>query len=285
MPNARPSLIRRALVQMDLAFWYLHAHPADLAVLGLPTLVAISGLAVTVVGVLQAWDLPWPLLYVLFGVAVPTALLWLMMFAPLPSAVFAWRRAGGTLPSTNECFSFVTGRALRLAPKAISIFFLLLLGVFFLGLPLLAYGPRISLVPIVVLFENESRAYRRSSRLLKEDLAIRLLAALYFGLSLVMALLLSLPRLFLLMTSKLGSGPNGLLETPASRWIWDHLWIVESLGGGTLLAVISVAWCVSMTLLYRDIRMVREGERLRGKLESLRQQLTPGTAVEAGARP
>ncbi len=92
---------------MDLAFWYLHADFSQLAALATPTLVAVFGMAVVLVSITQTWDLPGVLLYVLYAIVVPTIVLWLAVFLPLPSAVFAWRRRPARCRKPANVFNFV----------------------------------------------------------------------------------------------------------------------------------------------------------------------------------
>src|SRR5580692_2780380 len=127
MTSRHTSRTRRALVQMDLAFWYLHAHFGQLTLLAAPTIVAVCGIAAVLVAILQNWDLHPFLLYILFAILLPTVVVWVGTFLPLPSAVFAWRRASGTLPETGECFRYCLSRSGRLVPVALKLFFAYLL--------------------------------------------------------------------------------------------------------------------------------------------------------------
>ncbi len=95
---------------MDLAFWYLHAHFTQLAALATPMLVAVFAMAVVLVSITQTLGSAGCFAYVLYAIVAPTIVLWLGVFLPLPSAVFAWRRASGTLPETGECFQFCVQR-------------------------------------------------------------------------------------------------------------------------------------------------------------------------------
>jgi hypothetical protein len=278
MTTRHSSLTRRALVQMDLAFWYLHAHFAQLAALATPMLVAIFAMAVVLVSITQTWDLPGVLLYGLYAIVVPTIVLWLGVFLPLPSAVFAWRRASGTLPETGECFQFCVQRMGRLIPVALRLFVYYFLWFVFFGVPLLYFGPRTCAAPAIALFEDERRIFQRSKRLLKEDTAIYILAALYLGIFLALLLLLFLPRIFL-------ASQGRLVESSTSRWLADHLWIGEALGCAVLISAVAVGWCISMTLLYREVRIVREGEFLRDKVDELRREYLAAQPSEASVRP
>jgi hypothetical protein len=189
-----------------------------------------------------------------------------VIFLPLPTAVFAWRRAAGSLPETGECFRFCLSRWRRLLPIAVQLFFAYLLWFTFFAVPLLYFGPRTGAAPAIAIFEDDRRIFYRSRRLLKEDIAIRLLAVLYFGMFLTLGLLVFLPRILL-------SSQGRMVESVSSRWLVNNLWIVEMLGCAVLLTAVAVGWCISMTLLYREVRIVREGEPLRDKIQQLRQEL------------
>ncbi len=114
-------------------------------------------------------------------------------------------------------------------------------------------------------------------RLLKEDIAIRLLAFLYFTILLALGFLLFLPRIVLATQGR-------LVESSASRWLFDNLWIVEVLGSAALVSAIAVGWCISITLLYREVRVVREGEFLRDKISQLRRELLAVNPAETAER-
>ena len=285
MNRQHSSLVRRALTQMDLAFWYLRAHPTELFVLGAPTLAALSLVAVAVVAVIQTWELPGIFSYVLFAIAVPTVVTWIVVLAPLPCAVFAWGRASGSPPAPGECFAFCRRRLRRLLGVSLRLFFSCLLWYMLFGLLILVYFPRSCVAPVVALFEENRRISERCRRLLKEDLAVRVLAGLYLGVLLALAFLLFLPRLWLILQDAIGQTPNSALETPVSRWIWDHLWIAETIGSGMLLSAMAVSWCISITLLYRDIRVEREGELLRGRVAQLRRDLFGERTTESAPQP
>jgi hypothetical protein len=275
--SKRHSQTRRALVQMDLAFWYLHAHFAQLAALAAPTLLAICGIAVAAVTITRTWELPGFLLYVLYAIVVPVMVVWVGVFFPLPAAVFAWRRASGSLPETGECFRYCLSRWRRLLPVAVRLFFLDLLSFILFGVLLLYFGPRTCAAPAIALFEEDRRIFQRARRLLKEDIAIRLLALLYFAILLALGFLLFLPRIVL-------STQGRLVESSASRWVLDNLWIAEMLGSAVLVSGIAVGWCISITLLYREVRIVREGELLRDEIGKLRHDLLGVNRPEAAER-
>jgi hypothetical protein len=275
--SKRHSQTRRALVQMDLAFWYLHAHFAQLAALAAPTLVAICGIAVAAVTITRTWELPGFLLYLLYAIVIPVMVVWVGVFFPLPAAVFAWRRASGSLPETGECFRYCLSRWRRLLPVAIRLFFIDLFSFILFGVLLLHFGPRTCAAPAVALFEEDRRIFQRARRLLKEDIAIRLLALLYFAIFLALGFLLFLPRIAL-------STQGRLVESSASRWVLDNLWIAEMLGSAVLVSGIAVGWCISITLLYREVRIVREGELLRDEIGKLRHDLIGVNRPEAAER-
>jgi hypothetical protein len=142
---------------------------------------------------------------------------------------------------------------------------------------LLYFGPRTCAAPAIALFEQDRRIFQRARRLLKEDIAIRLLALLYLAIFLALGFLLFLPRLVL-------STQGRLVESSASRWVLGNLWIAEMLGSALLVSAIAVGWCISITLLYREVRIVREGELLRDEIGKLRQELLAVNAPEAAER-
>src|SRR5262249_12818674 len=137
------------------------------------------------------------------------------------------------------------------------------------GIPLLAVWPRTCLTPLVALFENERRIFRRARRILKEDLAVTLLGFLYLGMGLVLGGLVVLPRL-LIATPALGAH---LVDARWRPMILDNLWIFETMSAALLLTSIAVSWWMSLTLVYHDIRWVREGELLKRQITLLREKL------------
>jgi hypothetical protein len=52
-----------------------------------------------------------------------------------------------------------------------------------------------------------------------------------------------------------------------------------------LISAVAVGWCISMTLLYREVRIVREGEFLRDKVDELRREYLAAQPSEASVRP
>ena len=213
----------------------------------------------------------------LYAIVVPTLVVWVGVFFPLPAAVFAWRRASGSLPETGECFRYCLSRWRRLLKVAVRLFFIYLLSFILFGVLLLFFGPRTCAAPAVALFEEDRRIFGRAHRLLKEEIAIRLLALLYFAIFLALGFLLFLPGL---------PSPRKVAWSKAARraWMLDNLWIAEVLGSAALLSAIAVGWCISITLLYREVRIVREGELLRDKLGQLRQELLGLNRAEPAER-
>jgi hypothetical protein len=264
MATPKPTLVGRTLVQIDLAFWCLHEHPLHLAGLGLPILLASGLLTVAVTAVARTWTLSPILNYALYVIVFPWFAALIVTFAPLPGAVFAWHRASGQVLTPGQCFLWCVRRGPRLARVAFVLGFGYLLGLALFGLPLLIIWPRTCLAPHVALFENERRIFRRGRKLLREDTAIIALAALYLCLSVVLSGLLFLPRF--LLESK-------FLETSWARTVKEFWWAVELVGGGILLSAMALCWCISLTLLYREIRRVREGEELRERLQIIRERL------------
>jgi hypothetical protein len=125
------------------------------------------------------------------------------------------------------------------------------------------------MTPLVALFEDERRIFRRSRRILREDFGVALMVSLYLGMGIVLGGLVVLPRL-LLGTRMLGAH---LLE---ERWrpvIVDHLWIFETTSVAILLTAIAMSWWISLTLVYHDIRWIREGEDLKRRIARLRAKL------------
>ncbi len=114
---------------------------------------------------------------------------------PLPCAVFAWKAAQGETATAGECFAWCWRRAGRLLWVLIRLGLLWLVSLLFFGLPLLWVWPRTCLTPLVALFEDERRIFRRSRRMLREDLAVPLMGFLYLGMGIVLGGLVVLPRL------------------------------------------------------------------------------------------
>ena len=92
---------------------------------------------------------------------------------------------------------------------------------------------------------------------------------LYLGMGIVLGGLVVLPRL-LLGTPMLGAH---LLDARWRPTIVDHLWIFETTSVAILLTAIAVSWWISLTLVYHDIRWIREGEDLKRQIARLRAKL------------
>jgi hypothetical protein len=263
MASRQTSLIRRSFSQVDLAFWCMHEHLRPLSVLALPSFLMISALAASVALVVRTWDLPPIYNFLLYGLCYPTVSLWVFTFAPLPCAIFAWHRSQGRLLSPGECLAFLLARSGRLMGVATKLGFYYLLWFLLAGLPLLWFWPRTCLAPMVALFEDDRHIFRRARRLLKEDVAVYVLAIVHFCLLVALAVLIFLPRILVAAE---------LFETPLSAALAKYLWAAEVLGLAVLLSAISVSWSLSLTLLYDHVRQLREGEALRKRIAELRDK-------------
>jgi hypothetical protein len=269
MARGKTPLLRRILVQTDCAFWCIHDRLDVLAFLGLPTLVALMASGLGLVATWRTWELP-PLVHVVIGGAVvPFVALFIFTALPLPCAVFAWKAALGETATAGECFSWCRRRAGRLLGVLLRMSMLWLVSLLLFGLPLLWFWPRTCLAPLVALFEDERRIFRRSRRILREDLAVPLMGFLYLGMGIVLGGLVALPRL-LLATPALGAH---LVDERWRPMIVDQLWIFETLSVAILLTGIAMTWWISLTLVYHDIRWVREGEDLKRRIAQLRVKL------------
>jgi hypothetical protein len=269
MARPKTSILRRILVQTDCAFWCIHDHLDVLAYLGLPTLSALLASALGLVAIWRTWDFPAVVDVVIAGVLCPLLALFIFTALPLPCAVFAWKSAGGEAATVGECFSWCRRRAGRLAGVLIRLGLLWLVSLLCFGLPLLWVWPRTCLTPLVALFEDERRIFRRSRRILREDIGVTLIGSLYLGMGIVLGVLIVSPRV-LLATPMLGAH---LLEGPWRTVVLDHLWIFETMSGAILLTAIAMSWWMSLTLVYHDIRWIREGEDLKRRIARLRAKL------------
>jgi hypothetical protein len=269
MARPRTSAVRRILVQTDCSFWCIHDHLDVLAYLGLPTLATLLFSALALVGIWRTWEFPVVVSVLVAGLLAPFLAFLVFTALPLPCAVFAWKAAGGEVATVRECFSFCRRRSGRLLGVLFRLGLLWLGSLLLLGLPLLWVWPRTCLAPLVALFEDERRIFRRSRRILREDVGVALMGFLYLGMGIVLGALIVLPRL-LLGTPMLGAH---LLD---ARWrpvIVDHLWIFETMSITILLTAIAMSWWISLSLVYREIRWVREGEDLKRRIALLRERL------------
>jgi hypothetical protein len=269
MARPKRSLLRRILVQTDCAFWCIHDHVEAIAYLSLPTLAALAMSALLLVGIWRTWDIPPPVFFLIAAVPVPLLLLFIFTVLPLPCAVFAWKAACGEPVTVRECYSICWRRRGRL----IGVFFrlgLLWLGsLLCAGLPLFWVLPRTCLTPLVALFENERRVFWRSRRILREDHGLTLMGFLYLSMGIVLGGLVVLPRL-LLGTPMLGAH---LLDASWRPLIVEKLWIFETTSVAILLTAIAVNWWIALTLVYHDIRWIREGEDLKRRIAQFRAKL------------
>jgi hypothetical protein len=97
-------------------------------------------------------------------------------------------------------------------------------------------------------------------------MSITLMGMLYLCMALVLAGFVVLPRL-LVSTPALGSN---VLDSRWRRLIADYLWIFETVSIASLLTAVAVTWWVSLTLVYHDIRRIREGEELKRRIAAYR---------------
>lgn len=270
MAAAEKSLMRRSLIQSDIAFWCIHEHLDVLAVLGLPTLIAVLSGALGMAAVWSFWDFSPFTNYVLAAIVIPFVLLWIFTVLPLPCAVFAWKTARGESPTARACFGFCWKRRGRLFRVIFWMSLMWLGSLILFGIPLLWVIPRTSLTPLVALFEDVPRIFYRSRRVLREDFgALAMLGSLYMAMGLVLGGLVVLPRL-IFGTSMLGSH---LIDARWRPMLVDHLWIFESLSVGVLLTAIAMSGWISLTLVYHDIRWDREGEGLKMRIARVKETL------------
>ncbi len=269
MARRKKSLARRILIQTDCAFWCIHDHVTELFYLALPTLIAIVSGALALIGLMRSSDLPPFVTFLLGGFLVPFFTLVSFTALPLPCAVLAWKTARGEPASVGECYAWCGRRIGRLVGVFVRLCLIWLFSLVLFGIPLLYFWPRTCMAPIVALFENDKRVFRRAKRILREDQGVALLGFLYFGMALVLGGLVVLPRL-LLATPLLGAH---LLD---DRWrpaVVSRLWIFETASVAMLLTGVAVAMTMSLTLIYHDVRYVREGEELKQKLAQLKEKL------------
>ncbi len=269
MARPKPSVVRRILVQTDCAFWCIHDHVGVIAYLALPTLAALVMSALLLVWIWRTWEVSAAVGFLILAGPVPFLLLFIFTALPLPCAVFAWKTAGGEPATARECYAWCWRRMARLLSVLVRLCLLWLVSLLLFGIPLLVVWPRTCLTPLVALFEDERRIFRRSRRILRDDSAVTLIGALYLGMGIVLGGLVVLPRL-LLGTPMLGAH---LLD---ERWrpaIVGQLWVFETTSVAILLTAIAVNWWISLTLVYHDIRWIREGEDLKRRIALLRAKL------------
>ena len=205
------------------------------------------------------------------SLVAPVLALCIFTALPLPCAVFAWKSANGETATIPECFAWCWRRAGRLMGTLLRLALIWLLSLVLLGLPLLWFWPRTCMAPLVALFEDTPRIFRRSTRILREDFGVSLMGFLYLAMGIVLGGLVVLPRV-LLGTPMLGAH---LID---ERWrpaVVDRLWIFETMSVSILLTAIAMSWWISLTLVYHDIRSNREGEYLKRRIAQLRSRLAP----------
>jgi hypothetical protein len=272
MASPKKSILRRILVQTDCAFWCIHDHLDVLAYLGLPTLGVLLAGALALVGAWRTWDFPPLVDFIAGGVALPFLGLCVFTALPLPCAVFAWKAALGEKATVGECFAFCGRRSGRLLSVLVRLALLWFGSLLLLGLPLFWVLPRTSLTPLVALFEDTRKVFRRSERILREDFSVMLMSFLYLAMGIVLGGLVILPRL-LLGTPMLGAHVLDERWRPA---VVDRLWIFETMSVAILLTAIAMSWWIALTFVYHDVRWYREGEGLKRRIALLRGRLASG---------
>lgn len=270
MPTTEKSLLRRALVKSDCAFWCIHDHLDVLAVLALPTLAAVLS---TTMALAAAWtfrDFDPLTNYALLAIVVPFLMLLIFTALPLPCAVFAWKAASGEVATARECLAFCARRSGRLFRVFFRLCWLWLVSLVLFGIPLLWVVPRTSLAPLVALFEDTPKIFYRGRRVLREDVGVlTMLGSIYLVMGLVLGGLVVLPRA-ILGTRMLGA------HLVDGRWrtvIVSNLWIFEFFCAAVLLSAIAMSFWVSLALVYHDIRWHREGEGLKRRIAHLRSRI------------
>ena len=265
MARSKRSLFQRVLVQTDCAFWCIHDNLSTIGLLALPTLGVVVALGLGLIQVLRTWNLETDLNVLLVFASFPV-LAFCFTLLPLPCAVFAWRAVEGQTATVGECFGWCFQKSGRLISVMIRLGLIFLASMLLGGIPLLWAWPRICLTPVVALFESGRRIFQRSQRLLRADLSIASIGFLYICMGLVLGGLVILPRL-VLGTPMLGAN---LLDAKGQRLIVEYLWIFETISIAILLTGIAVTWWMSLTLIYADIRGVREGDNLRRRIAAYR---------------
>jgi hypothetical protein len=240
--------------------------------LALPTLVAVALTALALVTVWRTWSFPAWANFFLFAAILPMVAMLIFTILPLPCAVFAWRRACGEIATPTECYSWVGRHSGRLFSVIVRLSLLWLLSLALFGIPLLVVWPRTCLTPLVALFEDQPRIFRRGRRLLRQDVALNVIGGIYLGIMIVLGALIFTPRL-ILGTSMLGTH---VMDAQWRQLILNYLWIFEALSAAVVLTALAMSWWISLTLLYHEIRWRREGEDLRQRILNLRGKVVPG---------
>ncbi len=270
MARRSPSIIGRSFTQMDRAFWCLHEYPAQIAVLAVPALLGFSVAAACAIALYRTWSLTGLLMYLVYAVAMPAVVLLLVAFLPLPCGAFVWRLAQRESPNVGDCFADVLKRVPRLLPVGLRLAVVYLFSFALAALPLLALWPRASLMPIVALFDDDRRIARRVRQLLKADWTVHTLAIAHIGVFVGLMATVFLPRILFNMEA---------LATPTTDRLGRYLWAFE-LACAVLLAVaLAVNWCLSLTLIYHEIRYVREGRWLRERIRTVHEAVAGHSAL------
>ena len=128
---------------------------------------------------------------------------------------------------------------------------------------MLILWPRTCQAPMVAMFEDKPKIFRRSRQLTREDGTIHGLAALFFLLTLVLGSLIPLPRLILF---------SKMFEGEWTRTIGEMLWAFELVAAILLFCIVAISWTVSLTLFYHDLRQYREGEAIQAKVAHLQEK-------------
>lgn len=256
---------------MDRSFWSLNDDPTTLALLGLPTFLALSAMGLLLVSVLRLYEPDAAMSYLMWVILVPVSGLAVVTFCPLPCGIFAWSQAQGAKESAGECYSILFRRMGRLIPVFLLLVFFFLCWAVFFWIPLLILWPRTCLAPMVAVFEDQRRIFRRTRKLMHEDHAVYVLAGLYLLLTLVLGLMIFVPRLILYAR---------IITTPWAAALQESIWAFELIFGIILLTGVAISWCIALTLFYHDLRYHREGEALRNKIDGLyeRYAAARGTA-------
>jgi len=262
LKSASRNVVARGLRQVDRAFWCLHDHLPEFAVLGLPTFAVSLVLAAGMAMALRTWHFDPLISYLLWAIVIPVVTLTIVTFFPLPCAVFAWFQANGEPKAPADCFRWWRNRVGRLVAVQSWLTFSYVWWFVLFGLPMLFLWPRTCLAPMVALFEDRPKIFRRAQQLMREDSAIHVLAGLFFLFAVVLGALIPLPRLLLF---------SKLLAAEWTRSVEESLWALELSCGVILACGLAVSWSVALALFYYDLRQHREGERIARKIAALQE--------------
>ena len=266
MSTRHSSLTRRALVQIDLAFWYLHAHFAQLAALAAPTLMAVFVVAAGLVSIMQVWSLPGFALRSLRDCRSDHCDVAGCLYAAAERRLCLAPRVRFAPRRRENAFDSAWSRLRQIGPRGRAAF-LLLFSLVYLPWP-----------AAVVFLAPQMRRRRRSHylRMSGECFTVPQPTAEgrhrdpRVGPALSRHLSRDGPALFLpRIVVGLARPPRRKLDLAlAGRQSVD----CRGAGLAILISGVAVGWCISMTLLYREVRIVREGEFLRDKIEQMRRE-------------